>query len=496
MMFVAAIVYSVLALQLCLGTAMIVTASIASNRQINAGSRAVDGLLRVIGRGSVALGLWGIVCTVGGTLFFRSPPSYEFVTVLGCALALAYSALILAGGWLQGRVASLLLFPPPIEEQRRREYRITLLRGIGWALALMPFGPMAGFYFLAVAVFGGTLRVQQESLLLILAVAMRTRAPLAEECEALADSSRGRFRKRLRQLANRLKRGERLSDALDAIPGLAPTQTITALRLGEQLGNVAEVASQEALRFRRREEDRLQGRFSVAGLAFYISCFAVMATAIVAFIMYWIAPKFLKIFQDFHSPVPAATRSLFDVMGVLGDYWYLIALWMVGVISGSLYVLIRRGGWTGIDWGIASAFYPRLETPAVLRGLAQTVARKHPLSVGIAALEVHHPHRAIRKRMRLLREQVTRGNNGFRPMADCGLLNSPEADALGCAERAGNLDWALEAIAENIERRQRSVLESLVETLQPAVIAGIGLLVLGVCVGIFYPVIQLMQVTM
>jgi MSHA biogenesis protein MshG len=124
------------------------------------------------------------------------------------------------------------------------------------------------------------------------------------------------------------------------------------------------------------------------------------------------------------------------------------------------------------------------------------VARKHPLSVGIAALEVHHPHRAIRNRMRKLREQVARGDNGFRPMADCGLLNAPEADALGCAERAGNLDWALEAIAENIERRHRSAMESLVETLQPAVIACIGLLVLGVCVGIFYPVIQLIQVNM
>jgi type IV pilus assembly protein PilC len=496
MMFVAAIVYSVLALQLCLGTAMIVTASIASNRQINAGSRAVDGLLRVIGRGSVALGFWGILCALGGSVFFPSAPSYEAAAVLGYALAMVYSFLILAGGWLQGRVASSLLSPPPIEELRRREYRITLLRGIGWTLALMPFGPLAGLYFLAVAVFGGTLRVQQESLLLILAVAMRTRSPLAEECEALADSSRGRFRKRLRQLANRLRQGERLSDALDAIPGLAPTQTVTALRLGEQLGNIAEVANQEALRFRRREEDRLQGRFSVAGLAFYISCFAVLATTIVSFIMYWVAPKFLKIFQDFNAPVPAATRGLFDVMGVLGEYWYLIALWVVGVISGSLYVLIGRGGWTGIDWGVASALYPRLETPAVLRGLAQTVSRKQPLSVGIAALEVHHPHRAIRNRMRKLREQVARGNNGFRPMADCGLLSVPEADALGCAEQAGNLDWALEAIAENIERRHRSVVESLVETLQPAVIAGIGLLVLGVCVGIFYPVIQLIQVNM
>jgi type IV pilus assembly protein PilC len=493
---VAAIVYSVLCLQVCLGVSMIATASIASNRQMNAGSRAIDAFLRVIGRGSVALGLWGVVCALGAPWFVKASNTFEWGRFLAYVLALVYGVLILSGGWFQSRVASALLFPPPIEEQRRREYRITLLRGIGWTLTLMPLSPLAGIYFLGAAVFGGTIRVQQECLLLILAVAMRTQAPLAEECESLADASRGRFRQRLRDLAARLRRGERLSEALRAIPGLAPAQTVTALRLAEDLGNVAEVANQEAQRFRRREEDRLQGRFSMAGLSFYVCCFFLLTAGIIAFVTWWVVPRFMKILQDFKTPVPGPTRLLVHALTAVSNAWYLFVAAFLGVIAWAIWVLVRRGGWAGFNTRVFSFFYPRIETPGVLRSLAQTVACHHPLSFGIEALEVHHPHRGIRRRMRRLREQVIRGSNSFEPLADARLLSPREADALTCAQRAGNLAWVLESLADTIERRHRSFVESVVETVQPTVIAAIGLMVLGICVGMFYPIIHVIQVTL
>jgi MSHA biogenesis protein MshG len=496
MIEVAAIVYSVLCLQVCLGVSMIATASIASNRQMNAGSRAIDALLRVIGRGSVALGLWAIVCALGAPWFVQASGGFSMARFLAYVLAFIYGVLILCGGWFQSRVASALLFPPSIEEQRRREYRITLLRGFGWTLTLMPLSPLAGIYFLAAAVFGGAIRVQQECLLLILAVAMRTQAPLAEECESLADASRGRFRRRLRDLATRLRRGDRLSESLRALPGLVPAQTVTALRLAEDLGNVAEVANQEAQRFRRREENRLQGRFSMAGLSFYVCCFFLLTSGIIVFIGLWVVPRFMRILADFKTPVPAPTRALIYALTALGNAWHLIVAAFLVVILWGIWVLVRRGGWAGLNTGVFSFFYPRIETPGVLRSLAQTVVCHHPLSFGIETLEVHHPHRGIRRRLRRLREQLVRGSNSFEPLANSGLLSSREADALTCAQRAGNLAWVLESVAETIERRHRTIVESFVETVQPAVITAIALLVLGVCVGIFYPIINVIQVSL
>jgi type IV pilus assembly protein PilC len=194
--------------------------------------------------------------------------------------------------------------------------------------------------------------------------------------------------------------------------------------------------------------------------------------------------------------MPVPTRALVDALQVLGGYWYLFVLSILGVLAWALYLLLRRGGWAGLNWSVASSIYPRLEAPGVLRSLAQTVVCRHPLSFGIEALEVHHPHRGIRKRMRRLREQIARGNDSFRPLADSRLLSNCESDALACAERVGNLAWVLDSLADNIERRHRSFVESFVETVQPVVIAIVGLMVCGICVGIFYPIIEIIQVSL
>lgn len=487
--------YIVLLVQLSLGVGMIATASVAANRRINTPAHSVEIVLYVLGCSSLALGVWALVM-ISSAIFFQGGTMMGFLVY--CA-ALFYVVPLLLGGSLQARVARSLLRPPPIEQQRKDEWRISLLRFTGWSLTLMPIGmPLgvfASLYFAIAAIFGGSMRVQQESLLLILAIAVRTQSPLAEEVDLLADSSRGRFRKRLRKLADRLRQGDRLSDALGDTPGLVPTRTVTAIRVAEELGNVVPVIQQEAQWLRRREESRFEGRFSAAGMAFYLCCVLCVIQVVVGFLMYWIMPKFKKIMHDFGIPVPESTSRLIRVSDYFGDHAGLIALWMVVVIVGGTIVLVRRGGWSGIDWGFLSLLYPRLETPGVLRNLAQAVSVRRPLSTALAGLELHHRRRHVRNRIRRVRDEVVQGRDCFGPLCRCGLISAAEAAAFASAERAGNLEWALQGIADNIESRQRARSQVLVETVQPVIVIGLGLVVLCVCIAIFVPLIHMIGST-
>ena len=54
-----------------------------------------------------------------------------------------------------------------------------------------------------------------------------------------------------------------------------------------------------------------------------------------------------------------------------------------------------------------------------------------------------------------MRDAFVRGGDCFQLLCRNGLVNSREAAAPVSAERAGNLAWALEGIADNIERRQQ-----------------------------------------
>jgi type II secretory pathway component PulF len=497
MMTLIAIVYVILVVQLTLGVSMIATASVAANRRINAPHRSVDIAFLVLGCASAALGVWAIVMLAGVVLFHDSGAGNEMTLIyIG---SLLYVVPLFGGGLLQARVARSLMKPPPLEEQRKDEWRISLLRVTGWALALMPIGmPLGifvGVYFAIAAVFGSGMRVQQESLLLILAIAVKTQSPLAEEIDVLADSSRGRFRTRLRKLADRLRNGERLSDALGDLPGLVPPRTVTAIRVGEDLGNLVPVIQQEASILRRREESRLEGRFSAAGMAFYLWCMVCVIQGVVGFLMYWIVPKLKKIFQDFNTPLPVATKELIHFSDFCSDHAGAIALWANIVIWGGAIILVRRGGWAGIDWGFFSVFYPRLETPGVLRNLAQAVTVRRPLATALSGLELHHRRRNIRNRIRRVRDEVVRGRDCFAPLCQNGLITKREADALVSAERAGNLAWALDGIADNIESRQRAREQMIAEVVQPAIVMGVGFVILGICIALFIPLVHLIGST-
>lgn len=488
-----AIGFLILAVQLTLGVSMIAAASVAANRRLNAPHRKVDIALYVIGCSSMGLGIWAIAM-LAVVIAFQG--SMKVDLSLAYVAALLYAVPLTLGGSLQARIARSLLTPPPIEQQRKDEWRISLLRATGWTLTLMPLGMplgiLAGFYFAIAAIFGASMRVQQESLLLILAIAVRTGAPLAEEVDVLADSSRGRFRRRLRRLAHRLRNGERLSDGLYDLPGLVPPRTVTAIRVGEDLGNLVPVIQQEALLLRRREENRLEGRFSAAGMVFYLCCVLCVVQGIVGFLMLWIIPKFHKILGDFGVPVPSATARLIRVSDYFSDHSGTFGLWLLVLISGGAIILIRRGGWSGIDWGFVSALYPRLETPGVLRNLAQAVTVRRPLAAALSGLELHHRRRHVRKKIRSVRDEVVRGRDCFEPLCRSGLISRREAAALVSAERAGNLAWALEGIAENIEGRQRAREQVIAEMVQPAIVIGLGVLILGICVAIFIPLIHIL----
>jgi len=496
MMTFVAMAYVILLVQVGLGVAMIATASVAGNRRLNAPHRSVDLALYVIGCSSQALGACGVVMLVA-VMAIRG--SFDAWASLAYVAALLYAVSLFVGGRLQARVARSLLAPPPIEEQRKDEWRISLLRVLGWTLMLMPLGMplgiLVGFYFAIAAIFGGGRRVQQESLLLILGIAVRTQAPLAEEIDVLADSSRGWFRRQLRKLAGRLRNGERLSDALDGLPGLVPPETVTALRVAEDLGNLVPVVQQEALRLRRREEHRLQGRFSASGMAFYLCCMLCVVQVIVGFLMYWIMPKFKKIFQDFGVPLPPATMRLIRASDYFADHVLAIGFWTTLAIVSAAIVLVRRGGWAGIDWGFLSGVFPRLETPGVLRNLAQAVAVRRPLATALAGLELHHRRRHIRNRIRLVRDEAVRGRDCFEPLARHGLISPREAAALVSAERVGNLAWALEGIADNIERRQRAREQAVAETVQPGIVIGLGLVIFFICTALFIPLVSLLGST-
>src|SRR5262249_59236252 len=166
-------------------------------------------------------------------------------------------------------------------------------RLIGWLL-----GP------LWVVFFGRARATRQATLLRTLAIAVDRQLPLVPFLEALSDEAGGRWRWKVKGLADLIAAGVSIPDALEAMPGILPGDSVALVRVGARTGNLTGALREAAAQARRRSETtgmRSQGTLLYACLLF------LLLRIISSFIMIWIIPKFKAIFEGFDVRLPAVT---------------------------------------------------------------------------------------------------------------------------------------------------------------------------------------------
>jgi general secretion pathway protein F len=353
---------------------------------------------------------------------------------------------------------------------------------IGWL-----FGP------LWVALFDRSQATRQATLLWTLAVAVEKQFPLVPFLEALADEAGGRWRWKVRGLADLISAGVSIPDALEAIPGILPKDAVALVRVGARTGNMAGALREAATLARRRSENtgmRFQGT-----LLYLCLLFMVLGT-ITTFVMIWIIPKYKAIFEGFDAKLPALTETVIHVSDLAGQYWFLVILFPLALLG--MWVLmaicLEALGW-GPAWNrplqLANDLWPRLKSPHILRCLSVAVDAGRPLAEALTTVATRHPDKEFRLRVKDLAAAVGRGDDCWKALRAARMLRQGEAALLESAQRVGNLVWALRGMADGIERRSEYRFQFFMEFLHPALIIAVGSIVGTFCIAMFLPLLTL-----
>jgi type IV pilus assembly protein PilC len=359
------------------------------------------------------------------------------------------------------------------------------------------FLPLFGLLLLAVPTtiavvqfVAGRRRADQTAVLWTLATAARANLPLAEELDALVDTlSRGQARK-TRRLAERLRTGESLSVALDPPSGVIPSAAVLAVRVGEENGLLATALGEAAVTHSRLRSDGGH-RLPLMSVAIPAAVF-LAAVSIVGFLLYFVVPKFKKIFSDFGVGLPEVTNEFISVADVVVTYWHLVSLvsWVPPAVL--VWAIVRHcRGWGEGDVPLLGRWFRRFDVPGILRQLAVPAAAGRPLLDTLHVLAAGHPRRAVRKDLSRAAEQCSDGDDCWYALRDVGLLRDPEAAALRAARRVGNVPWALERLAEAIESRLAHRGRTAFELVRPLGVLAVGLLVAVVEIALFSPLVEL-----
>ena len=447
-----------------------------------------------------ATGLLVIVASVVGVAI---APGTRSEDLLGVAIwAVVNTLLWFLGAVFVKHVAPLVGIQFSLEELRSVDRKLFRVKITGWVLVLLPFlilfSPMLIFLVLiviaSVFILTGKRRTNQGMVLWTLAVSVAKGLPLPEELRALADGLSRGHREKTRQLSELLHDGVPLDVALDGVSGVVPQFAVLAAQVGTRNGTLSKSLRDAAVRHTAQAQWRGAGVFSPTMAVAYLLIIPAIAGFIVSYLMIFYIPRFKKIFEGFDVELPEVTMIVIEASDFFMEYVFLfVPLTALLPIGAVLVAMAYYRGWGEFDIPYFSRCFRRLDLPGILRNLANTVASGSPLEDSLAVLNRNHRRHFIRNSFGQVLLKCQQGDDCWHAMREAGLLNVHEVSVLRSAQRVGNLSWALEELAETIERRVSYRWLMLWEIAQPAVVLILGLGMGLICVAFFLPLVQLLN---
>ena len=255
---------------------------------------------------------------------------------------------------------------------------------------------------------------------------------------------------RAARLADLLEAGAPLPQALDLSRNAVAADALLAARVGHETGLLG-----PALRMSLEHHEQVAGLMrGVIAKYLYFMALLWAGFAIISFMALKITPVFEKMFAEFHLKLPHLTAWTISAMHrcvvapqlyVVPPFLLLTAVALVGV---AYFV-----GWSRYELPLFHRFWRRRESALVLRALAFAVRQQRGLGPSVLMLSKQYPKASIGKRLERASAAIDQGVPWCDALQQAGLIKGVEASVLRAAQRAGNLAWALDELADSIWRR-------------------------------------------
>ncbi|MDH4013322.1 MAG: type II secretion system F family protein, partial [Chromatiales bacterium] len=236
----------------------------------------------------------------------------------------------------------------------------------------------------------------------------------------------------------------------------------------------------------------------VSSAMIYPIVLTTLAITIVSFLLAFVVPKVVSVFENTGNLLPTPTRILISVSDFMRDYWWLLLAIVIGLIFG-IRALLRRED--------ARRKYHRflLRIPVVGRLVqgVNTARFTRTLSIlagsGVPVLESFRISGAVvsnipmREAVNEAASRVREGGAIGKSLSKSGLFPPMTLHLISSGETSGQLETMLNRAATNQERELDGIISALLAILEPALIVVMGLVVLAIVVSMLLPLFELNQ---
>ncbi len=203
-------------------------------------------------------------------------------------------------------------------------------------------------------------RVKQTELILFttqLAVMLDSGVALSDALDAIAEQSeQSLFKMIIREVAETIKGGKNFSHALVAYPKVFNSMFISMVKASEVSGEMVEMLRVLSgyLSFEAETRKRIKGALT------YPFIMALMAVAATGTLMFFVLPRFTKIYEARGSTLPKITQILVSFSQMLGDFDV-----MTAVLTALIFLSVALYYWASTQCGRRVIDFIKIHTPVL-----------------------------------------------------------------------------------------------------------------------------------
>ncbi len=291
-----------------------------------------------------------------------------------------------------------------------------------------------------------------------------------------------------------IESGNTLSEAMAKQPKCFDNLYVNMVKAGEA-GGALEVILQRLAEFKERAQSLKK---KVQGAMIYPVAVITVAGLIVGFIMYWIIPKFKKIFLDFGTELPGITLMLMAISDIVVSYFYLfpaipLAFWIFLKI-----VRKNKKGAFVVDWislriPLLGKIISKSVTARTCRTLGTLIASGVPILEAIIIARDTAGNMVFQKAFDTIYGAIREGETMAVPLREARIVDDIVVNMVDVGEETGALDNMLYKVADVYDEEVSVLVDALVSLLEPLMVIILGLIVGFIVIALFMPLIKLLN---
>jgi general secretion pathway protein F len=299
-------------------------------------------------------------------------------------------------------------------------------------------------------------------------------------------------------LRDQVRGGSSLSDALKAYPGIFDRLFVYSVQAGEKAGALDSVLAYQADLL----ENRATMRGEVRAALTYPAIMIVVGAGVLLFLISYVVPMVMKIFDRMNQKLPTVTQILLGVTDFVNSYILVILVLAAAVVAG-LVQWVRRSARGRATWDallLKVPVYGQLYQMIMISRFAKIMSTLlksgvHMLqSLVVVASTIQNT--MVSGAVSNMAEMVERGADLSIALRQSQVFPSYVADMVTVGESSGNLEEMLDTVSTYYDTRAKQRIAALTAMIEPLIIVIMGVIIAFILVSILLPLFEMNKILM